>query len=232
MNEESRYNTHVMSHILNEAVLQNNTTSDIIYYWKKEDYSRKNGRSSALTYILYFMGVILSVIAANSSDTESKRFPVMINWQQIYLDFFVYLFAIFAVIFIWMRIYIIFVEKPKEEMIKKSESYIKVFDDRLELKYLPGSMKINVLSDDQPYSDMIIYYNNIQSIHIKWPDFFKSLALSSSIWLRGLEWYRRCYRDIYIVKTDGNRVKFPELMLWDFFEMELKKRKINVVRDK
>lgn len=232
MNEENRYNTQVMSHILNEAVLQNNTTSDIIYYWKKENYSKKSGRSSAFTYILYFLGVVLSIIAAHTPDADSKHFPIMIKWQQIYLDFFIYLFAIFAVIFILMRIYIKFVKKPKEEMIKKSESYIKVFDDHLELKYLPDSMKINVLSDDQPYSDMIIYYNNIQSIHIKWPDFFKSLALFSNIWLRGLEWYRRCYRDIYIVKTDGDRVKFPELMLRDFFEMELKKRKINVVRDK
>lgn len=230
MDERNRYKAEVMNHVLNESLPQNQTTSDI-YYWKKEDYSKKSGRSSAFTYILYFMCVILSVIAANSSDTESKHFSVMIKWQQIYLDFFVYLFVFFAVIFIWMRTYIRFVEKPKEEMIKKSESYIKVFDDRLELKYLPGSMKINVFNDDQPYSDMIIYYNNIQSIHIKGPDFFKSLNLFSNVWLRGLELYRRCYRDIYIVKTDGDRAKFPELMLWDFFEIEMKRRKINIVRD-
>lgn len=230
MDERNRYKAEVMNHVLNESLPQNQTTSDI-YYWKKEDCSKKSGRSSAFIYILYFMCAILSIIAANSSDTESKHFSVMIKWQQIYLDFFVYLFVFFAVIFIWMRTYIRFVEKPKEEMIKKSESYIKVFDDRLELKYLPGSMKINVFNDDQPYSDMIIYYNNIQSIHIKGPDFFKSLNLFSNVWLRGLELYRRCYRDIYIVKTDGDRVKFPELMLWDFFEIEMKRRKINIVRD-
>ena len=76
-----------------------------------------------------------------------------------------------------MKIYIKFIEKPKEEMIKKSESYIKVFDDRLELKYLPGAMKVNIFSDDQQYSDLIVYYNDIQSIHIKGPDSIKSLGL-------------------------------------------------------
>ena len=130
-----------------------------------------------------------------------------------------------------MKIYIKFIEKPKEEMIKKSESYIKVFDDRLELKYLPGAMKVNIFSDDQQYSDLIVYYNDIQSIHIKGPDSIKSLGLFLNNWLRGTERYRKCYRDIYIVKSDGERIKFPELMLRDFFELELKKRKIKVVRD-
>ena len=66
-----------------------------------------------------------------------------------------------------MKIYIKFIEKPKEEMINKSESYIKVFDDCLELKYSPGAMKVNVFNDNQHYSDLVVYYNDIQSIHIK-----------------------------------------------------------------
>lgn len=236
MDDKSRYKIEVMNHILNDVVTENQTTSDIIYYWKKEDYSRKDGRSYAFKCILYMIPLFFCFLVycfpkLNDWDTW-KIFSTTINWKQVDFYLLIVLLWFFLILFFGMKIYIKFVEKPKEEMIKKSESYIKVFDDRLELKYLPGSMKVNMFSDDQSYSDMIIYYNNIQSIHIKWPDFFKSLALFSNIWLRGLEWYRRCYRDIYIVKTDGDRVKFPELMLRDFFEMELKKRKINVVRDK
>ena len=224
-----------MHHVLKEANPQNQATSDIIYYWKKPDYSRKMSRLNAFQYILYMIPLLFCFLVycfPKLNDWDSwKIFSTTINWKQVDFHLLIILLWFFLILFFGMKFYIKFIEKPKEEMINKCESYIKVFDDRLELKHIFGATKVNVFSDNQQYSDMIIYYNNIQSIHIKWPDFFKSLALFSNVWLRGLEWYRRCYRDIYIVKTDGDRIKFPELMLWDFFEIEMKNRKINIIRD-
>lgn len=225
----------IMDDVLREVAPQQNQTTNIIYYWKKPDYSKKNGRLLALKYILYIIPLLFCFFVycfPELNDWESRKiFIITINWKQVDLRLIVMLLWIFVSIFLGMKIYIKFIEKPKEEMINKSESYIKVFDDRLELKYMPGAMKVNVFSNDQQYSDLMVYYNDIQSIHIKWPDSIKSLGLFLNIWLRGTERYRKCYRDIYIVKSNGERIKFPELMLRDFFELELKKRKINIIHD-
>lgn len=225
----------IMNEVLEDIAPKNPTTTDIIYYWKKPDYSSKDDRLLAFKYILYIIPLLFCFFVyffPKLNDWESRKiFIITINWKQVDLSLIIILLWFFLCLFLGMKIYIKFIEKPKEEMINKSESYIKVFDDCLELKYSPGAMKVNVFNDNQHYSDLVVYYNDIQSIHIKWPDFIKTLALFLNKWFRGTELYRRYYRDIYIVKSDGERIKFPELMLWDFFELELKKRKIRVVRD-
>lgn len=198
--------------------------ADIIYYWKEPE-SQFVTKKWVIDYTLW---ILMILVATELLPLQwLTNHPVTINGQQIYLDAFLIIFFIICIIIIVLFIYKKYGwEKGVKQKLKKLRAYIQVFDDRLEIKNPWASYKLNIFGDTSEYADTTIYYKDIKSLRIEYPNILESIK---NFWGVGrFNYYRKYYRDLYITKIDGSKIKFPELTLRDFFEIEMKKRGIDV----